>query len=72
VAALVRSEFGTKFSWLTDWGPPVAYLAAVLVWLSAFLRKEPQIKINTPPEVLLQGMQEDLSIVQRIFRKSVR
>jgi hypothetical protein len=72
IAALVRSEFGTKFSWLAEWASPLAYFIAVLVWLSAFLRKEPQIKINTPPEVLLQGMQEDLSIVQRIFRKSAR
>jgi hypothetical protein len=72
IAALVRSEFGTKFAWLTEWGPPVAYLAAVLVWLSAFLRKEPQIKIDTPPELLLQEMREDLSIVRRIFRRSAR
>jgi hypothetical protein len=70
IAALVRSEFGTKFAWLTEWGPPVAYLAAVIVWLSAFLRKEPQITIDTPPELLLQEMRKDLNIVRRIFRSS--
>jgi len=70
IAALVRSEFGTRFAKLTEWCPPVAYLVAVLVWLFAFLRKEPQIKIDTPPELLLQEMREDLNIVRRIFRGS--
>jgi hypothetical protein len=68
-AVLVRSEFGKKFIWLTEWGPPLAYLIAIFVWLSAFLRREPQIKIGTPPEVLLEEMQQDLSIVRRIFRR---
>jgi hypothetical protein len=72
IAALVRSEFGKKFAWMTEWGTPLAYLIAVLVWLSAFLRKESQIKIEKPPEVLLQEMQDDLNIVQRIFRRSAR
>ncbi|SRR6266567_1294007 len=72
IAILVRSEFRNKFVWLTEWGPSLAYLVAVCVWLSAFLRKEPQIKIDTPPELLLQEMREDLNIVRRIFRKPVR
>lgn len=65
-AVLVRSEFGTRFAWLTVWGPPLAYLVAVIIWLSAFLRREPEIKINMPPEVLLQEMQADLRIVKTI------
>jgi hypothetical protein len=71
-AVLVRSEFRNKFIWLTEWGPALAYLVAVLVWLSAFLRKEPQIKVDVPPEVLLQKMREDLNIVQRLFKRSSR
>jgi hypothetical protein len=72
IAGLVRSEFGTKFAWMTQWATPLAYLVAVLVWLSAFLRKESKIKIEKSPEALLQEMQDDLSIVQRIFRRSAR
>ncbi len=72
VAVLVRSEFGKKFVWLTEWGPLLAYLLAVFVWLSALLRKEPQIKIDTPPEVLLQDMRDDLNIVERISKRSAR
>jgi hypothetical protein len=72
IAALVRSEFGTKYARLTEWGPPLAYLVGVYVWLSAFLRNEPQIKVDTPPEVLLQEMRQDLNFVRRILRRSQR
>src|SRR5207245_2597494 len=65
---LLRSEFGTKFGWLTVWGPPLAYLLGVIVWLSAFLRQEPEIKMDTSPEVVLQEMKENLSIMDRIQR----
>src|SRR5262249_3391720 len=65
-AVLVRSEFGTRFAWLTEWGPPLAYLAAVIIWLAAFLRTEPQIKIDAPVDVLLHEVRHDLSIVERI------
>lgn len=69
VALLLRSEFGTRFNWLTKWSPPLTYFLAVAVWLAALLRTEPQIKIDRPPEALLAEMQEDLKIVRRIFRK---
>jgi hypothetical protein len=72
IAALVRSEFGTKFAWLTEWGYPLAHLIGVFVWLSAFLRQEPRIKVDIPPEMLLQEMREDLSFVQRLFKRSSR
>jgi hypothetical protein len=65
---LLRSEFGTKYVWLTEWGPPLAYLVAVTVWLSGFLRTEPKVSVDAPMEVILQQMQEDLSIVRRIRR----
>ena len=71
-AVLVRSEFGNKFVWWTEWGPPLAYLIALVVWVSAFLRREPQITIETPPEVLLQEMQQDLKSVKRFSRRSTR
>jgi hypothetical protein len=71
-AVLVRSEFGNKFVWLTEWGPPLAYLIAIFVWLSAFLRREQEINIGTPPEVVLQEMQQDLKSVRRFFRRSAR
>jgi hypothetical protein len=65
---LLRSEFGTKYVWLTEWGPPLAYLMALVVWLSGFLRTEPKTTVDMPMEVVLREMQADLSIVKRIRR----
>lgn len=35
-ATLLRSEFGNKFPLAISWGPSVAYLAALVLWLLAF------------------------------------
>lgn len=65
-AAVVRSEFGKRFAWFTEWGPLVAYLIAAVVWVAGFLRAEPVSEVNMPVEEILQEMQEDLSIMKRI------
>ena len=41
VVYLLRSEFGTKFNPIVRITPPLAYIAAVVVWLATFLRAEP-------------------------------
>lgn len=65
-AAVVRSQFGTRFAWFTDWGPPVAYLLASIIWVAGLLRTEPVPEINMPAEVILHEMHEDLTIMKRI------
>lgn len=35
-----RSEFGTKLDFLVKYGPPVAYIVALLLWLETFIRVE--------------------------------
>jgi hypothetical protein len=40
VVYLLRSEFGTKLNPVVRITPPLAYIAAVIVWLATFLRKE--------------------------------
>lgn len=72
IAALLRSEFGTKYAWVTEWGPPLAYLLGVVVWLSAFLRKEPQVKVDVPPETLLEELQQELKFAKRASKRSPR
>lgn len=69
IAALLRSEFGTKFAWVTEWGPPLAYLIGVLVWLSAFLRNEPRVRVDQPPEELLEQMRNNLDFIRKRFRR---
>lgn len=40
IASMGRSEFGIKFAALTRYGPAVAYILAVIVWLAMFWRPE--------------------------------
>jgi hypothetical protein len=43
VAFWAVSVFGTRFNWLGKYGPPVAYILAVLIWIgSCFLPPEPE------------------------------
>jgi hypothetical protein len=42
LADLLRSDFGTKMDWVFIHAPPVAYLLACLIWLGAFLQREPE------------------------------
>lgn len=65
-AGLVRSQFGTRFPWFIAWAYPMATLAAVIVWIAGFLRRETPIMIDRPPEELLREMREDLKIIARI------
>ena len=41
IVYLLRSEFGTKFNPIVMITAPLAYIAAVVVWLATFLRAEP-------------------------------
>jgi hypothetical protein len=36
LSTLVRSEFGTRFLYFTKFAPTVAYILALVIWLSAF------------------------------------
>jgi hypothetical protein len=60
VVYLLRSEFGTKFNPVVRITPPLAYIAAVIIWLVTFLRKEPGQVIYdktlalTPEQMILE------------------
>jgi hypothetical protein len=60
VVYLLRSEFGTKFNpivWIT---PPLAYIAAVVVWLATFLRAEPLQSMQDRPALTPEQMVSEL------------
>jgi hypothetical protein len=42
LADLLRSDFGTKMDLFFAYGPPMAYIVACLIWLGAFLQREPE------------------------------
>jgi hypothetical protein len=60
VVYLLRSEFGTKFNPIVRTTAPLAYIAAVLIWLVTFLRKEPEQPVQdttlalTPEQMLFE------------------
>jgi hypothetical protein len=59
VVYLLRSEFGTKFNPVVRITPPLAYIAAVIIWLVTFLRKKPGQAMHetlalTPEQMVLE------------------
>lgn len=68
----LRSEFGTKFTLLVQYGVPVAYIVAEIVWLAAFLRPPepaPQLPRGITLEQALDEMTRDTEWVKDLSRK---
>jgi len=72
-AGALRSEFGTKFTFLNEMLPPVAYLIALLVWLSAVRETEvqagPALDDRPSPRELMQELRYHLRIVRTFLKK---
>jgi hypothetical protein len=60
IAYLLRSEFGTKFNPVVRITPPLAYIAAVVVWLATFLRAEPSQPMQDRPALTPEEMVSEL------------
>lgn len=84
-AALLRSEFGTRFKFMFTFMPGVVYVFAVLVWLLTFLGEEPPDPAEgirsplSPEEVIkrtrklssiLKGRRDDNNLLASAFRGS--
>lgn len=82
-AALLRSEFGTRFKFLFTYMPGVVYVLAVLIWLLTFLKPEPPDPLDEvksplrPEEVIrrlrdasatLKGRRDDINLLASIHR----
>jgi hypothetical protein len=59
---LVRSEFVTGSKTLLRYGPAVAYIVAVLIWLASFFRPEPDVFENArdrfTPELFIEQLEQ--------------
>jgi hypothetical protein len=57
---VARSEFGTKYAYLLTFLPSVSYLIAVLIWLAAFWRPEPNpngdARLPLTPEFFIEQL----------------
>jgi hypothetical protein len=60
IAYTVFSEFGTKFTFLVQYGVPVAYILAEAVWLETFLRP-PEAAPQLPQGVTLEQALEEMA-----------
>jgi hypothetical protein len=73
LAGIFRSEFGTRYSFLTEQGPGVAYLVAVFIWLSAVLGREPNnghtLVGRRPTQELLSELRGHLKVIRRFLGK---
>jgi len=66
IVYLLRSEFGTKFNPIVRITPPLAYIAAVVVWLATFLRPEGSQSMQNELTSLTPG--EMASVMRRYTR----
>jgi hypothetical protein len=66
---LLRSEFGTKFNPVVRITPPLAYIAAVMVWLATFLRAEPSQTVQKQPPSLTP---EEMASEMRRYTRAVK
>jgi len=61
IAYTLFSEFGTKFTFLVQYGVPVAYILAEVVWLDTFLRP-PEAPPQLPPGMTLEQALAEMAL----------
>jgi hypothetical protein len=64
-----RSAFGTKFNRFFGYAPSVAYIFAVIVWLTTFLRPQPEPRwsLQITPEQLQEEIRQYARIMARLL-----
>ncbi len=71
LAASVRSDFVTRFAFLSRMLPAVTYILVLLIWLSAVVHPLPEkSKIEAPvepPEEVVQRLQRELAAIRSLF-----
>ena len=71
---MARSVFGTKVISIAQYGPAVAYLIAVVVWLASFIKPEPPdpyegLVSPLTPEQLLEVLRSYTRQMKDMFRR---
>lgn len=71
LGGIFRSQYGPQYPFLSEQLPGLAFLAAVLIWLSAVLSPEPTNGKNFNAALLRelhQSLQHQLEVIKRLFR----
>ena len=66
-----RSEFGTTFDFLVKYGPPVAYIVALILWLDTFFRvkRDSQWGLPVSPAQLAAEVAEYTKVLRRLLER---
>jgi hypothetical protein len=70
IGTLVRSEFGNRFAVLSQYASVVAYLATLLIWISAFCR--PLQELDHADGIEAQAALHELQTYKDVLRKADR
>lgn len=73
IAAVVRSEFGTKHAFWSEQLPGLGFLAAQGIWLWALVRAESSLAKAiplTPSAEMINGLQEQVQVLKKFIGKS--
>ena len=71
-AGAVRSAFGTRFEFVSEMLPAVAYMVSLLVWVSAVLpaaRSNDQPRERLSPEEAVGNLRRQLSAIRSFLKK---
>jgi hypothetical protein len=69
---VARSEFGTGFENFVAYAPSVAYFVGLIVWLSAFVKAEPESQAwvpPMPPEQMAEEVRQYIAAMKSFFGK---
>src|SRR5438445_248757 len=70
---MLRSVFGTRFEFLSRMLPGVAYILALVVWLSAATHSLPErVQLSgerVSPEAVISGVRRQLLLIRSFLRK---
>jgi hypothetical protein len=72
IAFVGRSKFGTRHENFVVYAPTVAYFVSLLIWLSAFLKAEPEEQAITPPmrpEEMAEEVGQYIAVLKSFFGK---
>lgn len=71
LAASVRSEFGTRFSFLSTMFPAVTYILVLVIWLSAVVHSLPtKIEVASEPhEEVVRRLRRELAAIRSLLRR---
>jgi hypothetical protein len=72
IGTLVRSEFGTRFAVFSKFVPTVAYMLALVIWLSAFSTPLPDAQPISDGIITSESAERELKQYQLALRKTGR